>query len=223
MNKMSATLACLLMKPYRLLFLAASVCLVIGAIDLHTSYEVKNYTETTGEICNVEPVRVLWHRRYVTRYNYDLVWYDGGEVYKKHYDRMFDMPQKGEVTIWVRPDNRNAVLSDSPGIKGLAVKILAVGFGAGVLGMILYLCYLVKRKESNKERTERLENTRIGGILGVIFGLVGMGFCIADVYKDHQAGKYTGVVGTDLVAVCGVVVVFSLILFIRAQFQLKKM
>lgn len=90
-------------------------------------------------VCNLEAEQVLHQQSYVTRYNYDLIWYDAGEEYVKHFDEQVDPREEGETTIWVHPDNVDAVFSHSDEIKNSGSVYLFIGIGSGIIGIFLYI------------------------------------------------------------------------------------
>lgn len=212
----------LLKKPYRLFFLLFGLFLFLGLASLHSSFLVKNYIKTTGEICNVESVRVLWHREYVTRYNYDLVWYDNGKQYEKHMNEQMNFHEEGEVTIWVSPDNRDAVLSNSVEIKDNAYLYLSISLLAGIVGLVIFIIHIINRRETREERMDRLENMEIGSMLLFILSLIGIAIQVIESYKDYRQGLYVNPVVFDISIACGVIAIICLILFFWAKRQLKK-
>ncbi len=211
----------LLKKPYRFLFCVFGLFLFFGLISLHSSFLVKDYIQTTGEICNVEQVRVLWHQQYVMRYNYDLIWYDNGTQYEKHIDEQMDCPEEGEVTIWVRPDNRDAALYNSVEIKGYVGLYLGISLLAGVVGLVLFIRHITNRKETREEREERLENTEIGSMLLFILCLIGIAIQGIYAYMDYRKELYVNPVWFDFSIACGIIAIICLILFFRAKRQLN--
>lgn len=142
----------LIEKPFRILFVISGLTLFFGLSVLHSCYEAKDYLESTGEICNVEQVRVLRRQQYVTRYNYDLVWYGEGELHKKHFNEEIDYREEGEVTIWVRPDNRHVLFAGPAEMKANAPIYLTVSLLTGILAFVLYYIHAVNRRESRTER-----------------------------------------------------------------------
>lgn len=131
-----------------LFFIIAGVLLFVGLVNFHSSIAVKDYIETEGEICNVESKQVLWHQHYVTRYDYDIVWYDNTEKYTKHLEEQVDPEEEGVRTIWVRPDNKNAVLSNSVDIRQEVPLYLLVGLVSGAIGFIICKVQSNKRRET---------------------------------------------------------------------------
>lgn len=214
----------LVKKPYRLFFVIAGVTLVIGAALLHGSYATKDYVQTTGEICNVTQRRVLRRQGYVTRFTYDLRWYADGEVFEKHFDDMFDYEPEGEVTIWVSPDNRDAVLGRSDnhyqGINSGYIY-LCISLVTGLLAAVMYRIYVKNRRESKKERTDRLENNIIGSIIGFLLSLFGVGYCVFDICKDYRAGEMVSSAVIDLIIACIVAAVICLVIFFVSRKQLN--
>lgn len=211
-----------LKKPYRFLFLVFGLCLFFGLMNLHSSLLVKDYIETTGEIRNVESVHVLWHQKYVTRYNYDLVWYDNGRQYEKHFDEQRNCQEEGEVTIWVRPDNRDAVLFNSVEIKEDVGLYLGISLLAGVVGLVVFIIHIINRRENGEERMERLENTEIGSMLIFVLCLIGIAIEVVALYMDYRKGFYVNPVLFDFSIACGVIAIICLILFFWAKRQLEK-
>ncbi|MBQ8596964.1 MAG: hypothetical protein IJ409_04160, partial [Lachnospiraceae bacterium] len=134
MYKETQGLAFLFQKPYRICFLVAGVFLFLAMTLFHSSVVVKDYTEAVGEISDVEEVSVYWHQRYVTRYNYRLVWTSDGQEHEKYFEEQMDAPDEGEVTIWVRPDNMDAVFSNEAEVNENAYNYLGIGLAAGLLG-----------------------------------------------------------------------------------------
>lgn len=222
MGKFLIALVYLLEKPYRMLFLLCSVFLFFGLASVHSSYEVKKYTETEGEICNLTSEEVLRHGKSVTRYDYDLVWYADGQEYQKHLNGQTDMPAEGITSIWVRPDNGDAVLFPSVEIKRDAVIYLGVAMGTGLLGMVIYICYLVNRKETDEEKRDRLETAKVGSMIVFCLSLIaaGIGFWV---YCGGRKDRYTNSVMLDFSLYCGMIALISIICFINAGHKVKQM
>lgn len=221
MDKMLRGFYFLIIKPYRLCFLIAAITLFIGLVNLHRSYIVKDYIENTGVIDNIESVRVLRRHQYVTEYNYDLTWFDNGEEYKKHFSGQVNLPEEGIVTIWVRPDNRDAVLHNSFEIKKEAPLYLIIALVTGVLGIVILFIFIRNRRESNAERIERLEDTEIYSMVGFIFCIVGIVMYVIMEYIEYKQGEYISPVTFDGIIAIGVIAVICLIMFFRARKQLK--
>lgn len=222
MYKAIELLKIIIKKPYIFFFFVFGICLFFGLTSLHSSLLVKDYIEATGKICNVEPVRVLWHQQYVTRYDYDIIWYDNGEQYKKHIDEQVDCPEEGETTIWVHPDNRDAVSSNSVKLRENVGLYLGVSLLAGIIGLVIFVIYIMNRRETEKEKVERLEDTEIYSMLLFILCLVAIVMQVIYIFKDYRQGLYVNPVLFDFCIACGMIAVICLILFFRAKRQLKK-
>lgn len=211
----------LLEKPYRLFIIVAVVFLFFALTSFHSSFIVKDYEKSIGEICNLEEVRVLEKQRYVTRYNYDLVWYSDDEVYEKKFKHQIDKREEGETVIWVQPDNRNAVFSNSVEIGKNAYIYLIIGLVAGVSGLFLLIKEKNSEKLSGNQKIEKLEDRLMYSVIAFILCLVGIGFQLWDAYVEKKAGEYVNPVMYDFSAVCGIIAVVCVILFISAKYELK--
>lgn len=214
-------LAFLLTKPYRICFLIAGVFLFFALTLFHSSVVVKDYVETAGEISDVEEVSVYWHQRYVTRYNYQLTWTADGQEYEKYFEEQMDFPDEGEVTIWVRPDNRDAVFSNTVEVNGDAYKHLGIGLAAGLLGFLLLFIWKQSHPMSRQQEEEHLEDTKLYSVLVFILCIIGIIMQLSMSYADYKSGKYVNPVLFDFSIACGVIALICVGLFIRAKIKLK--
>lgn len=201
-------------NPFWLLVTISGIYLFLGLAQLHTNYVNKAYDfkECTGEIVNVTPKEVFRHGQYVIRYSYDLRWYADGEVFWEHYgDQVESMPE-GEVSIWVRSDNRDVMFVE-PGKAKQVLTELLVALVAGLLAALLYWRRVVNRKETPEERLDRLENNQIAGMIGFMLCLFGIGLVAFDMYRDYQAGKIIATVCMDMLIAFIVIAAICLIIF----------
>ena len=222
MYKEASGLAVLLKKPHRICFLIAGVFLFLAMTSFHSSVIVKDYIETTGEISEAEEVSVYRHQSYVTRYNYLLTWTEDGEEYEKYFEEQVDPPEEGEATIWVRPDNRDAVLSNGVEINESAWQYLGIGLAAGLIGLLLLFIWNAGHSMSRQEEEEHLEDTKLYSGLVFIVSIIGIIIQHAMCYKDYQNGEYVNPVMYDFSIACGVIAVICMVLFFRAKKKLKK-
>ena len=223
-TKTARGLLFLFKKPFRLFFVIAGITLVLGVTGLHTSYATKDYIKTTGEISNVTSERVLRRQGYVTRYSYDLKWYADGEVFRKHFNGMFDPETEGEVTIWVSPDNRDAQLGRSGSFHtgiDFDYLCLCISLVSGLLAIMLYRFHVKNRKESSAEREERLEDNKLGSIIAFLLSLFGAGYGVFDIWKDYRAGKIISVACIDLAVIFLAAAVICLVIYFVSQKQLN--
>ena len=212
----------LLQKPYRLCFVLTGLFLFLAGTSFHSSVLIKDYIETTGEVCYLEETKELRHGKYETRYNYDLIWYADGEKYEKHFEKQFDEREEGEVTIWVRPDNQNAVFSNSVENYESAYQFLAIAIFAGLAGLIFYGIEKSNRNESRSQTIERLEDTKLYSILAFIFSLIGAALPFILEYPSLKNGEYIDPIYFDFSIACGVLAIVCLILFYVAKRKLEK-
>lgn len=222
MYKEARGMAFLFTKPYRICFLVAGVFLFLALTFFHSSVVVKDYVETSGEISDVEEVSVYWHQRYVTRYNYRLTWKADGQEYEKYFKEQIDFPQEGEVAIWVRPDNRDAVFSNAIEVNESAYNYLGIGLAAGLLGMLLWFIWKLGHPISRQEQEEHLEDTELYSVLVFLLCIIGIAIQLGMSYADYKKGEYINPVMYDFSIACGVIAVICVILFIRAKIKLKK-
>lgn len=222
MYKEERGFAVLLKKPHRICFLIAGVFLFLAMTSFHSSVLVKDYVECTGEVNDVEEVRVYRHQRYVTGYNYRLTWISDGEEYEKYFKEQLDKPREGEVTIWVRPDNRDAVFSNTAEVNESANQLLGVGLAAGLLGLLMMLIRKISHPMSRQEEEEHLENTVLYSAMVFILCIIGIVIQLWMSYADYKEGEYVDPVMFDFSIACGVIAVICGVLFIRAKIILKR-
>ena len=86
--------------PHWCFFILAGAFLWGAVWNADSSERVEGYREIEAQICNVEKIRVFWHRRYVTRYNYDVIWYADGEEHVKHMKEEIDKVPGRQETLW---------------------------------------------------------------------------------------------------------------------------
>lgn len=222
MSKEMQGIMILLRKPYRLCFVLFALFLFFAGTSYHSSLIMTDYIETVGEVCNVEETTELRHGNVEPRYNYDLIWYADGEEYEKHFDKQFDAREEGETTIWVRPDNKDAVFSNSMENYDSAGRFLGLSFVAGLIGLIFYGLERMNRNESRSETIDRLENTQIYSAIGFALCIIGIMIQVIMEYPAYKRGKYINPVIFDFSVACGVIGVGCILMFIYAKRKLKK-
>jgi hypothetical protein len=222
MYKEASGFAVLLKKPHRICFLIAGVFLFLAMTSFHSSMTIKDYVETTGEVSEVEEVSVYWHRSYVTRYNYLLTWTKDGEEYEKYFDEQVDPREEGEVTVWVRPDNRDAVFANGVEAGESAYQYLGIGLAAGFIGLLLMFIWNAGNRMSRQLEEEHLENTRLYSGLVFIVCIIGIIIQLCMSYKDYRSGEYVNPVMYDFSIACGVIAAICMVLFLRAGKKLKR-
>lgn len=212
----------LLKKPYRLCFVLAGLFLFFAGNSFHNSVLIKDYVETTGEVINLEETTQLRQGIRELRYNYDLIWYEDGEVYEKHFEKQIDAREEGEVTIWVRPDNRDAAFSNSDENYDATYRNLGIGLLAGAVGFIIFFIDRSSCRESYSEKMERLEDTRLYSILAFIFSLIGVAMPFIMEFSAIKNGEYVNPILFDFSIACGIIAIGCLLLFFHAGAKLKK-
>lgn len=222
MDKGIRGLLVLLQKPYRLCFVLAGLFLFFSGTMFHSSIIVKDYMETTGEVCNLEETTEIRQGVKEPRYNYDLIWYEDGEKYEKHFHKQIDTIEEGEITIWVRPDNEDAVFSNSVEMNENAYNFLAYALIAGLIGLLLYGFAVMNRRESRSQTIERLENAKLYSILVFILCLIGIVIQVVMEYPAYKNGEYINPVIFDFSIACGVIAAGCLIMFFCARRKLKR-
>lgn len=213
----------LLKKPYRLCFMLSVLFLFLSGTSFHSSILLKDYIETTGEVYNLEETSELRHGNREIRYNFDLVWYEDGEEYCKHFEKQFDAREEGMATIWVRPDNRDAVFSNSEENYDAAYRYLGIGLFAGAVGFVFYFIEKSNRRESYSQAMERLEDTRLYSILAFIFSLIGAAIPFFMEFSAIKNGEYVNPILFDFSIACGIIAIGCLALFFHAGKQLNKL
>lgn len=222
MNKGISGLFILLQKPYRLCFVLTGLFLFFAGTSFHSSVLIRDYIETTGEVTNLEETTELRQGNRELRYNYDLIWYADGEEYEKHFEKQLDAREEGEVTIWIRPDNRDAVFSNSAENYDAAYRFLGIAIVAGLAGMLFYGIERSNRYESRSQTIERLEDTKVYSILVFILSLIGAAMPFILEYQEFKNGEYVNPVLVDFSIACGVLAIGCLILFFSTKRKLKK-
>lgn len=222
MNKGVGGLLILLQKPYRLCFVLAGLFLFFAGTSFHSSVLIRDYIETTGEVTNLEETTELRQGTKELRYNYDLTWYEDGEVYEKHFEKQLDAREEGEVTIWVRPDNRDAVFSNSAENYDVAYRFLGIAIVAGLAGMLFYGIERSNRYESRSQTIERLEDTKLYSILVFILSLIGVAMPFILEYQEFKNGEYVNPVLVDFSIACGILAVGCLIVIFLTKRKLKR-
>lgn len=134
--------------PHWCFFIFAGVFLWGAVWNADSSERVEDYWETEAQICNVEAVQVFRRRKYVTRYNYDVVWYADGEEHVKHMEEEIDKVPEGERTIWVSMDGQKIALYSSKELVEESNRQLLIAAAAGIAGAAI----LVVRKKGRKGR-----------------------------------------------------------------------
>lgn len=221
MHKEVSGLAFLFTKPYRICFLIAGLFLFLALTSFHSSVVVKDYVEAVGEISDVEEVSVYWHQRYVTRYDYLLTWTMDGQEYEKYFDEQVDRPEEGIVTIWVRPDNEDAVFSNTAEVNESAYNYLAIGLTAGLLGILLLFIWNMMNPMSRAQQEEHLEDTKLYSVIVFIACVIGIIIQLGMSYADYKKGEYVNPVMYDFSIACGVIAIICVFIFIRAKKKLK--
>lgn len=206
--------------PQLLFIIVAGVSLFAGLVNFHSSIAVKDYIETEGEICNVESKQVLWHQHYVTRYDYDIVWYDNSEKHIRHLEEQVDPGEEGVRTIWVRPDNKNAILSNSVDFGQDVPLYLLVGLVSGAIGFFICKVRSNKRRETRAQRIERLEDTKMYSIMVIILTVIAMGMFGIMGYEDYKNGYIPSGVWDTYFALI-VIIVVAFVMYRRAKKQLR--
>ena len=206
--------------PQLLFIIVAGVSLFAGLVNFHSSIAVKDYIETEGEICNVESKQVLWHQHYVTRYDYDIVWYDNSEKHTRHLEEQVDPEEEGVRTIWVRPDNKNAILSNSVDFGQDVPLYLLVGLVSGASGFFICKVRSNKGRETRAQRIERLEDTKMYSIMVIILTVIAMGMFGIMGYEDYKNGYIPSGVWDTYFALI-VIIVVAFVMYRRAKKQLR--
>ena len=206
--------------PQLLFIIVAGVSLFAGLVNFHSSIAVKDYIETEGEICNVESKQVLWHQHYVTRYDYDIVWYDNSKKYTKHLEDQVDPEEEGVRTIWVRPDNKSAILRNSVDFGQDVPLYLLVGLVSGAIGFFICKVRSNKRRETRAQRIERLEDTKMYSIMVIILTVIAMGMFGIMGYEDYKNGYIPSGVWDTYFALI-VIIVAAFVMYRRAKKQLR--
>lgn len=222
MNKGISGLLILIKKPYRLCFVLAGLFLFLSGSSFHSSVLIKDYIEITGEVCNLEETSELRHGSRELRYNYDLIWYEDGEEYEKHFEKQLDGREEGEITIWVRPDNKDAVFSNSVENYDTAYQFLGIALIAGLVGLLFYGIERSNRYESRSQVIERLEDTKLYSMIAFVLSLIGMAMPFILEYSAFKNGEYVSPILFDFSVACGILAVGCLILFFNAKRKLKK-
>ncbi len=222
MSREISGLMILFKKPYRFCFVLAGLFLFFAGTSFHSSVLIKDYIETTGEVCNLEETTEIRQGNRELRYNYDLIWYADGEEYEKHFEKQLDAREEGEVTIWVRPDNKDAVFSNSTENYDAAYKFLGIAILAGLAGLLFYGIERSNRYESQSQIIERLEDTKLYSIIAFVLCLIGMTMPFILEYPAFKSGEYINPILFDFSVACGVLAVGCLILFFNAKRKLKK-
>ena len=205
--------------PYLIFFIIAGVSLFVGLVNFHSSITVKDYIETEGEICNLESKQVLWHQHYVTRYDYDIVWYEGTKKHTKHLEEQVNPEEEGARTIWVRPDNKNAILSNSVDIREEVPLNLLAGIVSGAIGFVLWNRQRSRRRETRAQRIERLEDTKMYSIMVIILSVIAMVMFGIIGYEDYKSGYIISFVW-DVYFALSVIIVAAFVIYRRAKKQL---
>lgn len=130
-------------------FIIAGAFLLGAVLNADSLERMKTYRETEAEICNLEAVRVMRHRRFVTRYNYDVIWYLDGVKYIRHMRDEIDGISEGKRTIWVSMDNQKYILHPPREIELEMMKELLIGIVAGIAGVITLI---IRKKDRRKDR-----------------------------------------------------------------------
>ena len=206
--------------PQLLFIIVAGVSLFAGLVNFHSSIAVKDYIETEGEICNVESKQVLWHQHYVTRYDYDIVWYDNSEKHTRHLEEQVDPEEEGVRTIWVRPDNKNAILSNSVDFGQDVPLYLLLGLVSGAVGFFICKVRSNKRRETRAQRIERLEDTKMYSIMVIILTVIALGMFGIMGYEDYKNGYIPSGVWDTYFALI-VIIVVAFVMYRRAKKQLR--
>ncbi len=133
--------------PHWCFFIIAGAFLLGAVLNAKSSEGAKNYREIEAEICNLEEVQAVRHRRFVTRYNYDVVWYSDGVKYIRHMQEEIDRVSEGERTIWVSMDNQKLSLHSPEEIEKQSIQELLIALAAGIAGIVTLI---IRRKGRRK-------------------------------------------------------------------------
>lgn len=209
--------------PYLILFIISGVCLLAAMMNSHTSVETKDYREMEGYICNVEEGQELWHGRYVTRYSYDIVWYDDGQEYSRHLDGQISAGEEGPVTIWVHPENLDAVLGSSEAVGENVHIDLLISIVTAIIGYILFKVKFNEKRMSRFELEDYLFSVRIYSMLTVVLAIIGAVMLVVMNYNDMKDGEYVRAAMYAPLLLCGGIVIIGLFQFFKAGRKMKKM
>lgn len=153
---------------YRITFLLSCFFIFISIMNMHSALSVKNYIETTGVISEVESKEHLSRQGKQTRFSYIITWEKDGKEYQKRVKAAFSKPDEGINVIWVRPDNKDAILSNSVSIRVTSYFDLIVGIVLGVVAVL----FRKKGEElhliGRQEYMEHLHDKRI--LLAILLG-----------------------------------------------------
>lgn len=128
-------------------FIIAGAFLLGAVLNADSLERMKTYRETEAEVCNLEAVKVMRHRRFVTRYNYDVIWHLDGVKYIRHMRDEIDGISEGKRTIWVSMDNQKYILHPPREIEIEMMKELLIGIVAGIAGVI---ALIIRKKDRRK-------------------------------------------------------------------------
>ena len=140
----------------------------------------------------------------------------------EYFEEQMDPQEAGEVTIWVRPDNRDAVFSNSVEVNESAYQYLGIGFAAGLIGLLLMFIRNAGQTMSRQQQEEHLEDTKLYSGLVFIVCIIGIIIQLTMSYADYKNGEYVNPVMYDFSIACGIIAVICTMLFIRAKKKLKK-
>lgn len=224
--------------PYIVFFIIAGTFLFGACVNLHSALISRGYTETTGYVSDLEEVRTSRHEGTRISYNYNVTWYDDGEEYTKYFKGQVEPREEGEVTVWVAPNNKRVVFHNGTDLISGSVSFWVIGFLAGAIGIFLYRRHVSnrdverlvrsqespeQRKKRLEQRAEKLEDTKLYTLMGIVFSLIGGLILAWAIYKQYQQEGYINPLLGDVFIVIAVIVVVCVVLFIRAKKQLEEL
>ena len=88
----------------------------------------------------------------------------------------------------MRPDNKNAILSNSVDFGQDVPLYLLVGLVSGAIGFFICKVRSNKRRETRAQRIERLEDTKMYSIMVIILTVIAMVMFGIMGYEDYKNG-----------------------------------
>lgn len=219
---MSRGIQVFIKNPHILFFIVAGTALFAACVNLHSSFLSADYEETTAYVSDLEEVRYSTGKGIRTGYNYSVTWYDDGEEYTKYFEKEVDPKEEGETTVWISPDNHMVLFHNYADLQSSSLMFWVIGIVSGAVGIFLYRRHVSKREESPEQTEERLEDTKMYSVMGIIFCLIGSLFFAWEIYQEHQEGYIYPMMWDALIAIA-VIVAGCVVLFIRAKRKLKAM
>lgn len=214
----------LMTHPHIICFIIAGTFLFAACVNLHSALISRDYKETAGYVSDLEEVRTSRSEGTKISYNYTVTWYDGGEEYTEYFEGQSEPREEGEITVWVSPNNKRVVFHNNTDFISGSVPFWVIGLLSGAVGIFLYRRHSSNREEESPEkREERLEDTKMYTVMGIIFSLIAGLMLAWEIYKEYQQEGYINPLMGDLFIVIAVIVVVCIVLFIRAKKQLKEL